>query len=785
MKSLTAKLTQRPLAVSCMCFVVCAVTGYFALDFGVALAAFCGGLSVASFILYLIFKKRAERVFFTLLLCSLFSFAAFLSSHMYFGIKLGELEDFYGREVIVQGYVREAVYTKSYGASYYIMSEKIDSRDIKAKLILETEAEIFSENDTFIMTAVLEPFEENVGGYSERVISMSDGQLCSLVLSGDSYSITGEREKDIFSYINDAREWSYRRFSSLLDKRSASLFTAAFVGEDRYVSDYDMLLLRRSGTTHILAVSGTHFTVIMAALMLFLMPLGLPIKLRNTVLVLAALLYTAFTGFSPSVVRSAIMLTVTYTASTFGKSRDIATSLFLTMAAMIFFFPYLVLNAAFWLSCVATLGIVLCLPLLSELFGREHKSMLSDILRDSEIPLYSRVCRYFLAVLLRFIKGLPVYFLMSVIVSLFACALAMPVSLVFFGSISLAAIPSGLIMSPVASGIIVFAPFVLLLGKIPLVSYLCGVACDFFYCVAKVFSDIDGIYMNIDYTAVKIIVILYLASVAVLVLFSVKSRALILASALLCILCAVSANISEAVVYSGFHTVYNSEKDADMLFFKSESGLVAVDMGSTTKKDIKMGISASGTLRENEISAYVITDIKQKHIALIRYLCSNCKVKTLYLPDCVTESKIILTEAAEREAEEFGVEVLYFNYGQEFLLDGSEISVSGLEYISRSSLPLYAVSMKNQSGGVMWVSSSYFERKNTDFAYSQDASIFVFGTYGAKITGENKADIEALGKVSFVLPSEQIFSSFSSTEIEKMKENGLYITDSVYFYSKN
>ncbi len=767
------KLLRRPLALACICFIACAVLGFFYPSFSGELALISAVLSCVLLLLFILLQKRAKKVVFTCFLCALFCFLSAFSSHLYFKDKMSRVENVYGCEVRVEGYVTQTLSRRSYGGIYHITAEKIDGEKTKANLILETDSAVLSEDDEFSATVIMEPFEENIGGYAERMISMSEGFLCRCVQSGE-YSITGKREKDMVSYIYNVREWTGKRFDSILDSRTAGLFTAAFAGDDSYVSDRDMLALRRSGTTHILAVSGTHFTVIMTAVMLFLTPIGLPIKARNTILCAIAFLYMAFTGFSPSVVRSALMLSLTYLGGFLGKARDMTTSLLLTMALMIGASPYLIINAAFWLSSGATLGIILCLPVLEELFGFEHKLVLSDILRDTELPVLSRVLKYIKAIALAWVKGLPAYALTTVIVSLFASALAIPISLVFFGNISLAAIVSGFIMSPIASAIIVAAPFVLVLGKIPAVAFLCRAASEFFFGTAHFFSDIDGIYININYTSVKILSLVFFAAVLLVVLFSHKQRILIPIFAIF-VLSAVGASyISERVEYGGVDVVSVSADDANLMCVRSERGLVIADMGTRSRSDVNAGLAAAADLRENTVSAYIITDLKQKHISLVEYLCSNFHVKTVYLPQYVTEDKAILAKAAERVALSCGSDVEYFEFGESFAADETDVCVSELEYISRSTLPLYAVSMKRAGRETVWCSQSYFDRSDTDFVYNRFPDAFVFGTYGAKIKTENGALLGMLGAEHYHVPSGELYSSFSEDKISVMQEHGLF-----------
>ncbi len=775
------KLLGRPLALACFFFVACAALGYFLSDIGGILSAVFAVLSCILLLLATVIKKRDKRVVFTCFLCALFSFLAFMSSHLYFGVKMSEIEEFYGREVYVEGYVDKCVFSRSYGGIYHITTEKIDEKPVKARLVLECDRATLSENDIFSMRVEIAPFSENINGYAERAVCMSDGYLALCVQAEEEYTVKGLGEKGLLSYASDARKWVTERFASVLDGRCAGLYSAAFAGDDSYVSDHDALALRRSGTTHVLAVSGMHFTVIMAAVLIFLTPMGLPLKARNTLLIIIALTYMAFTGFSASVVRSAIMLSLTYIAASIGKTRDMITSLSLTMTLMLLFSPYLILNASFLLSSSATLGIIVSFSVLTELFGFKHKKELSNILKDTEISFWRRLARYSSALIIRAFKGLPVYFASSVIVSMFAIAFSIPFSLVFFKSFSLVSLPCGLLLSPIASMVIVSAPIVLLLGGVLPLGGICSVLSGLFYTTAHFFSDIDGVYMNIDYLSVKLIIALMLCALFVLVVFSKNRKIPALLCALFIISVPVAALISENVEYNGVDAVYNSEGDSDMLCFRADRGIVMADMGSTTRTDIKAGIASAYSLRENTLSAYILTDVKPKHVSLMRYLCTNCNVRVLYMPRYASENKTVLTDAIEKEIAGLGVAVKYFSFGVDFSFDGVSACVSELEYKQNSGLPLYSVRMQREDREILWVSRSYFEGEKSLSSYGRGYDAVIFGSYGAQPAYGYSADIKALGAQRFHIPNEQYACDFSEGMLSDMRAKELAFSETAWF----
>ena len=123
---------------------------------------------------------------------------------------------------------------------------------------------------------------------------------------------------------------------------------------------------RRLGISHILAISGTHFSVLLGMAAMLLRLLRLNKKQIYVLLLPLALLYMGISGFSPSVCRAGIMAMLSYLAFLLGRTRDACTALFVAVCALIACHPYAVLDVGLWLSFAATFSILI----LSELFSK-------------------------------------------------------------------------------------------------------------------------------------------------------------------------------------------------------------------------------------------------------------------------------------------------------------------------------------------------------------------------------------------------------------------------------
>jgi competence protein ComEC len=121
----------------------------------------------------------------------------------------------------------------------------------------------------------------------------------------------------------------------------------------------------RSGTTHILAISGQNISLLVGAVWLFYGAATRRRRMSMPVLLLVLLMlaaYTAFTGATPAVVRAALMGSVLLAAPLVLRRYDPIAALSLSAAVMVFSDPDVLADAGFQLSFAAMLGISLLGP---------------------------------------------------------------------------------------------------------------------------------------------------------------------------------------------------------------------------------------------------------------------------------------------------------------------------------------------------------------------------------------------------------------------------------------
>ncbi len=177
----------------------------------------------------------------------------------------------------------------------------------------------------------------------------------------------GSEDVGLDAYIIAQRIAARHTLQNALAEPEASIAVGVVTGDRTSISAAVQAAFRTSGTTHILAISGENITLMVGLLWLFFsggpVKRRLPIVLAFTV-ILFILIYTLFTGATPSVVRAAIMAVVLLLGPIVGRRYDPMAALAVSAAIMVLFDPRLLGDAGFLLSFGAMFGIATVSPLL-------------------------------------------------------------------------------------------------------------------------------------------------------------------------------------------------------------------------------------------------------------------------------------------------------------------------------------------------------------------------------------------------------------------------------------
>ncbi len=174
---------------------------------------------------------------------------------------------------------------------------------------------------------------------------------------------TGPIGSALLSRVFDLRRGLANRLEQAITEPHVSLAQALLLGLRGALPEDVEESFRRTGTSHLLAISGLHVGVILALTMMATSRLfGRRWHLYLAISVAVVWGYALVSGLPISVVRAAIMGTVLLTAWAVGRPRSVLPSLALAAAVMVGIDPKVLGQVSFQLSFTALAGIVLALP---------------------------------------------------------------------------------------------------------------------------------------------------------------------------------------------------------------------------------------------------------------------------------------------------------------------------------------------------------------------------------------------------------------------------------------
>ena len=176
-------------------------------------------------------------------------------------------------------------------------------------------------------------------------------------------------QRSTIDRFRDAMSAQIRR---QLGDAQARFVTALALGDTRLLQDTDWEVLRLTGITHLIAISGFHVGMVaMAAAWLVLglyrllpgLALRFPLPLATAwAAMLAAVMYAAFAGFALPTIRTALMIAVFMACRLLGRHCTVTHAVALSMAVMLLWDPISILTQGFWLSFGGVLLLIAFMP---------------------------------------------------------------------------------------------------------------------------------------------------------------------------------------------------------------------------------------------------------------------------------------------------------------------------------------------------------------------------------------------------------------------------------------
>ncbi len=193
------------------------------------------------------------------------------------------------------------------------------------------------------------------------------------------------------AWIYSLRNYLGRSLSRSLPEPQASLAQGILLGLRGDIPDSLNQALSRTGTSHILAISGLNISIVIgmvsaAGIWLF----GRKYSIYIWLALLVIWLYTLLTGMKPPVIRGVIMGSIFLLAEYLGRQRSALTALAFAAAIMVGIEPQVLWDASFQLSFLSMAGLVFISPYF-QVLGR--KAVLAAAGKEGKGSAIIQLCR--------------------------------------------------------------------------------------------------------------------------------------------------------------------------------------------------------------------------------------------------------------------------------------------------------------------------------------------------------------------------------------------------------
>ncbi len=583
-----------------------------------------------------IFNRQRQIMLFRLCFALFAIIAAILAplSHYFLDDAKRDSALSYVGERYVSFTVIEEKYEGSYSSEYLVITEGIDG---EAKRLRCTMAcafpDAFDVGDKIYAKADIRPCGEEILGYARYADAGEYVQ--GAVYERSHFAVISKGNENAEIKINKIK-LAFSRHMDRIFGEGSELAKGFLLGDTEDLSVEILRDFRRSGTSHLLAVSGLHMSVILGSFGFLLEKLYVSKRARSVILSLAAFALLAITGFSMSACRSVFMLWIVYISYLYVKENDPLTTLFLAVSIIMLILPYSVNDIGLWLSFLATLGLITAWQPISVMLSRGNRSGVKG--RAKYI-----LKRIFLSLLLTFICNAFICFVVWI------C----------FGEISSVAILSNPILSPLSS---VYMILVLLSCMIPPLSFVTVLLGDVIVNTASLFSRIPGAVISLGYPfAAPIIIIMTLALAVMLVIKLPKKWIILLPPTLAVVAFGVCLSVHSAVLRDSLFVDYYSEDKNELFVISEGNSTVVCDMSYGSYSFMNNTYRLMSSRYSTEISDLVLTHYHARHPASVEKMLRKTIVRRVCLPSPQDSAETNYAKAIAELCGSYGVDLYVYS----------------------------------------------------------------------------------------------------------------------------
>lgn len=222
----------------------------------------------------------------------------------------------------------------------------------------------FSSAEQLIFSGNLyRPFSKNnLSKASYKDYLRNQGIYCIMKAKSYRRTLKANRGLSLKRFCLNLKEGTKKKTFPYLSGISQSIFSAMVLGERRNIPALLNSNMVKSGTVHILVVSGFNVGIVAFIVILFLKLFRLPRKIRLSLAIPCLIIYCFITGASTPVVRATVMAIIIIFGYLIKREADIYNSLAIAALFILLAHPGQLFDIGFQLSFMSVLSIICIYP---------------------------------------------------------------------------------------------------------------------------------------------------------------------------------------------------------------------------------------------------------------------------------------------------------------------------------------------------------------------------------------------------------------------------------------
>lgn len=306
-------------------------------------------------------------------------------------------------------------YRKTEGKVYSLINYK-DTLEVRGRILLfiEDDQQVFKRKDVCVINTEITRItgNGNPGGFNTVDYWRHKGISYMGFVGEDQIQKTGRANWKMMDPFITARDF----FSAILEQyntgQESAVAKGLILGDRSSIENEVTQKFGNTGAMHILAVSGLHVAILVQILayLLALFPRFFGKKQALMTALLVVWIYSALTGFSPSVARSALMFTILSGSTLLGKNYNALNCLSLSAFLLLVWNPHYLFDIGFQLSYLAMLGIFMFNGFLSKQY-QSRNTIVRNAWEGSMVGIAAQVMT--LPLTLYYFHQFPNYFILT------------------------------------------------------------------------------------------------------------------------------------------------------------------------------------------------------------------------------------------------------------------------------------------------------------------------------------------------------------------------------------